>query len=274
MRALLLVAALGALPACELEVIHRSPPAPPSPPRVMSSELHFVFHHDGHTYMQLDTEQQAKIGDKVFVDTDCVATITCVTRVDRYPDYREQTEEGEIGMPPVLAAELDRCDGTYARSAALPRVVVPEPQPNDELLIARATRTLLYSQAADATTREWQFAKMTGDWRSQAQYDVRTLRHPLTNATWISIHAFRIPRCGGDTGINLWGLFRVEPDGSLAVLHLRNLDRILQIHHIIDIEGDGELELVGTERFGDGRVVRANGDYVQSLELVFDGFPC
>jgi len=291
-------------------------PPPPPPKRLLSSELQLVFRVDGASYVQLGdataishgklqlidkdgvensiasveadavpAPERAWLGRKVYVDNDCVATVTGFAVVARVTgdvgysgtehDRRWTTTNVMKEGSPILAAKLDRCDGTYARSASLPQVVVLQKMADDAELIAKAKKSLLASTAATETVSEWlRDFEDEPDWKRDAQYDIRTLRHPITGETWISIHAFNDHGCGTPE-INVWGLFRVREDGTLSASQLRNLGDMVRIDQIIDIEGDGELELIGHPWLGlDVTVTRASGEVEQNLPLPFFGCPC
>jgi hypothetical protein len=231
-----------------------------------------VFHENDHTYMQIQDEQQVRVGQKVFVDNDCVATITGFETVRRVAGDIETI--GKDAGTDVLTAVLDRCDGTYARSAELPMVVVPERRPDDAALIKKAKSMLVRSPAADETQRSWrEDYDSNDDWKEHALYDIRTLYHPITKQTWISIHAYNETGCG-EAPINIWGLFRVDP-GALQMIELRDLGQMTKIEQIIDIEGDGTLELIGRPWLGlDVMVTRTGGDVLDLLPLPYEGCPC
>ncbi|HUS27357.1 MAG TPA: hypothetical protein VMZ53_02580 [Kofleriaceae bacterium] len=281
----------------------------PEPARVISSELKLVFRAGDHSYVKLSSTEalprgKAKIvkderavhalwaadasalpswvGTKVFVDNDCTATITRLHYVSRMSiENLEYTEPGRTVSDAMaergvfIAGELDGCDGTYARSAALPKVVVPETRPDDAELVKKAKRELLRSPAAKETERVWvEDYQSTETWTSQAQYDIRTFRHPLTAQTWISIHAWNGSGCG-DPSVNIWGLFRVDADGTLFTAQIRDLGDMAKIHQIIDIEGDGGFELIGEPWMPlDTVVTDSHGDVLETLELPYDGCPC
>jgi hypothetical protein len=254
--------------------------APKPPPRVISSELKLVFREGDFSYLYIGLAEnvameQARrewIGKEVYVDNDCTAKVIGLQVVERSvgPDDEEQASPVE-----VVGALLDRCDGTYARSTSLPMVVVPETLPDDAELVDRAQRELVRSAAAEKTQRSWvEEYQSTESWKARALYDIRTLRHPLTNQTWISIHAWNERGCG-EGEVNIWGLFRVEADGSLTTKQLRDLGVMTKIDQIIDIEGDGEMELIGSPWIDQDVVLtRASGETLDVLPLPFIGCPC
>lgn len=183
----------------------------------------------------------------------------------------------------VLAAKLADCDGTFARDAALPAVVVPD-SIEDETLASRARAALIASEAAHDTQSEYTkfYAEYDadgeahGNWWDEkyVNFDTRVVRHPTTGVTWVSIHGSLDHSCGDPT-VNVWGLFRVETDGTLAPVQLRKLDDLWEIDQLVDIDNDGELELIGKPWLGlDTVVVRANSEELSRLELPFFGCPC
>jgi hypothetical protein len=104
--------------------------------------------------------------------------------------------------------------------------------------------------------------------------DVRTLRDPQTGTFWISAHAHEQEGCGG-VDINFWGLFRVEADGSLTTVQLRQLGELNQIDHIVDIDGDGIPELVGRGWLEpDNAVTTIDGTDLATFSTPFVGCPC
>jgi hypothetical protein len=273
-----LVAQLAVMSTCEqteTKTVFVPPPLPtvkPPPARVISSELHLVFRDTDTTYMQIEKESDARIGDKFYVDNDCIASVVGYETVMRAAsDWDKISNEERV---PVLSAVLDRCDGTYARSATLPMVVVPERRPDDAALVKIAKRMLFSSPAAAETARSWRDDyDNNDDWKTQALYDIRTLYHPLTKQTWISVHAYNETGCG-EAPINIWGLFRVD-DGALQMVEMRDLGEMTKIDQIIDIEGDGTLELIGRPWLGlDVMVTRASGEQLELLPLPYVGCPC
>lgn len=176
----------------------------------------------------------------------------------------------------VLAARLDRCTGSYARDAALPPIVVPVAIAAPELA-ARATAALLASPAAAATQKAWagEYGQ-PGSWTADPELAItsQVLRHPGTGVVWVSVHARREHGCG-EPDSNVWGLFRVARDGSLVPAVLRQLGELDTIDQLLDVDGDGQLEVLGKPWLGLDRVLeRADGHVLQTLSLPFYGCPC
>lgn len=175
----------------------------------------------------------------------------------------------------VLAAKLAGCTGTYARDAALPAVVVPQPIANAELA-AKAKAALIASQPAQDTQREYLEFDQSGSWwdSEAARFETRIVRHPTTGVTWVSVHGTMEHGCG-DPEVNVWGLFRVQRDGSLVAVQLRRLGDLWSIAQLVDLDDDGELELIGAPWLGlDTVVTRGNGEELDRLALPFFGCPC
>jgi hypothetical protein len=227
---------------------------------------------------------RAWAGKRVTVDNTCETTVTGFAIVSRltgdtgYAGVDADTwtasnvlDEGSR----VLAAKLGGCTGTYARDAALPAVIVPDQVQNAELAAA-ARAALIASRPARDAQLEWLEVEQTGEWHEHelAKLDTRVVRHPTTGVTWVSVHGSMEHGCG-DPEINVWGLFRVQQDGTLAAVQLRKLGDLWSIDHLIDIDNDGELELVGKPWLGlDTVVVRGSGEELERLSLAFFGCPC
>jgi hypothetical protein len=226
-------------------------------------------------------EQRHWLGASVIVDGACKAKVTgisVVARVRGSADYAgEATEEWNASSiyehgAPVLAAKLDNCEGIFARDAALPRIVMFEPIEDYEL--ARlAEEQLVASKPARAVQRLWE-AHSDGDWTASGTTEIgaRVLRHPITKETWVYVHASRYHECGGNE-MNVWGLYRVV-GGHLVTVQERAFHEIHVIEYLIDLEGDGEFEIVGIPSRDDASIVqRASGEEVTRLVLP-DYVPC
>jgi hypothetical protein len=225
------------------------------------------------------------LGQRVVVDGTCTANVTgfaVVARLtgdtgyagidDAHWTARNVLDHGHV----TLAATLDACTGTFARDAALPAVIVPKVLDGNDALAAAAKQQLLASSAARDAQDDWTEYEQKGDWwqNQDVQYKTVIVRHPLTGVTWVSLHAFMERGCG-DPEVNVWGLFRVQPDGTLAAEQLRKLGDLWSVDQLVDIDGDGELELIGQPWLGlDNVVTRASGEELTRLELPFFGCPC
>ena len=224
-------------------------------------------------------------GRAVVVDETCTAHVTgfaVVARLTGDPDYAGETAtrwnarsllaHGSL----VLAARLDRCTGSYAREAALPPIVRLEAVAAP-MLEARAKAALLASRAARALQRSWQHDfGQRGRWEDDRSVEIvaHTLRHPASGAVFVSVFARRDHACG-DFEADLWGLYRVARDGSLVQVQLRQLADLDTIDELLDVDGDGSLELLGKPWLGLDRVLEsAGGAELDQLTLPFYGCPC
>ncbi len=228
---------------------------------------------------------RAWAGKQVVVDGTCRATVTgfaVVSRLAGDPAYagleKAQWDVASVMQSgsQVLAARLDRCSGTFARDAALAPVVIPEPV-RDERLARTARSALLASSAAAEVARSWDelmAAEAEGAWWDHAELSTRVLRHPRTGATFVAVHAHAELACGGPD-VNLWGLYIAAADGTVSPVHETRFEALHSVERIIDVEGDGELELIGRTWLGDDVVVTgANGAERDRLDMQFYGCPC
>jgi hypothetical protein len=227
---------------------------------------------------------QGWTGKQVIVDGRCTASVTgyaVVGRLTGDPGYAGVAGEhwtastvmaqGAI----VLAARIDRCSkGVYARDAALAPIIVPDPV-KDEALAEAAKSALLASDVAKQAAAEWSSTEQEGTWQDHAEFDTRVVRHPVTGVTWVAVHG-NLPEMGcGGPDINVWGLFRVDPDGTLVPVELRKLDELYAIDSLLDVDGDGQLEVLGRPWLGlDVVLAHASGEPIDRLRLPFFGCPC
>ena len=210
---------------------------------------------------------------RVAVDGGCEAKVlgfAVLVRVTGSPSYAGDINADQWTAKAVfengsamLVAKLSGCTGMLARDAALPPIVTPKEITDtaraDELG-ARAKAILLASAASTDTQKEWREAEQTGAWSDQAFVDLEVLQHPTTGVTWVSVHVWHDTGCG-EPEANVWGLFRVAADGELVTSQLRRMSELTGIEQLVDIEGDGELELIGRAWLGvEQRIERASGD--------------
>jgi hypothetical protein len=272
---------------------------PPVIKRVESSELALVFKVGKQSYVKLGDgvgvkrgrakhvkvdgidaaiapvkDTHAWLGREVIVDGTCKAKVTelaIVARLEGWDEKYTAKQVMEDGVP-VLAGKLDGCDGKYARPAELPPVVVPIEIENLKLG-DKAKELVLASRVASEVSEEWQRDEM-GVWQDAASWDIRVFKHPLTGTTWVSAHAFNEPSCGSGE-INLWGLFRVREDGTLVARQLRRLGDMIRIDQLIDIEGDGEIEILGRPWLSVEQMLsHESGETIDEMPLSFIGCPC
>lgn len=230
----------------------------------------------------LSTSYRAWLGREVTVDGACKAKVTgfaVIARLTGSPEFA-----GEDGWTKktvfaagskLIAAQLDGCTGTLARDSALSPIVYPAVLDDDAsaALARQAKAALLATQAARDIQTAWQ-ADRTGAWTKDANVTTQVVRHPTTNATWISVNVSQDFSCG-DPNANLWGLYRVAPDGSLVETQVRALENGTAVEQLVDLDGDGELELLGRTWLDFERTLTsASGAPLQQLALPFFGCAC
>ncbi len=231
-----------------------------------------------------------RLGDKIIVDGTCTTYITgfaIVARLTGSPGYAgdDTSEEWSAKMvmqygAPMIAAKLGDCTGTIARDAALPPAARARALKDDDAkLVANAKRMLLASKVAADTTKEWtEFYKDSTEPRQSWIADSATtwksemFVHPTTHEMWISIHANQLEGCGMPH-VNVWGLYRVEKDGTLTSFDV-NLGGIETIDQLVDLDGDGMMEVVGSAWLGNTLVNDAKGNTLETLDRPFYGCPC
>lgn len=285
------------------------PPAPS--PR--ASEVELVFSVRGETYVEIDTTELPKHGTPTLVEDDpalvSIATVaakdlpdevrawkqrtvtidgTCEARVtgfaviarlrgnatdasDQLTSWTAQSVM-EYGRP-MLAARIDGCTGTFARDAALPAITVLQDTAAPGDLAERAVERFVASRLVVDAQDTWRKAGNDGTWyeASDAHLDTHVMRHPRTGVMWIVIHAYRYGDCG-EVGGNVLGIYRVEADGSLFTVQVRG-GGMGQLDRVIDLEGDGELELVGSGPL-ETMIDRTNGETVRDLGVMSYGCGC
>ncbi len=219
-------------------------------------------------------------GRHVVVDGTCEATVTgfaVVAQLSGDAGYasRDTWDADSVleSGTPVLAARLDKCTGTYARDAALSPIIVPVAVEDDELVQAARTQ-LIASAAAQAVQAKWLEQGRAGHWYDDADLKTQVVRHPKTGVTFVSIHGNISEGCGGPEG-NVWGLFRASSDRTLVPIELRDAGELQTIDKLVDIAGDGELEIIGHPFFGsDTQIARHDGTLIEHFEVPFFGCPC
>ena len=232
-------------------------------------------------------DERAWLGRSVVLDSGCRARVVAFALVARAVGDASWADENakewtssllfEHGGT-VLAARLDGCPvlATWARDASLPPAELPVAIDSPEL-VARAKRALFASAAAKVAQHAW-----THDWQQTGSVfadpalalHVAVLEHPRTHERFVSITAHRDHGCG-DPDTNLWGLFRVKRDGSLAVVTLRALSEVDTMESLVDLDGDGELEAIGRPWLGYDHVLeRPSGDELDRDAVPFFGCPC
>ncbi len=232
----------------------------------------------------LPAGERAWLGRAVRVDARCTAAVTgfaVIARLAGEPRYAGEQAltwtatsvlaHGQL----VLAARLDRCDGTYARDASLADPIEPVAI-DDPVLALRARLVTLASEPARAAQREWEAAGRSGAWfaADAAAITTEVFRHPATGTRWVSVHAALAHDCA-DPSANVWGLFRVSRDGALVPEQLRALSSIETIERLIDVDRDGRWEVLGRPWLELDRVLEtASGDELDRLGVPLFGCSC
>lgn len=174
---------------------------------------------------------------------------------------------------PTLVARIEGCSGMFARDAALPAITVLTDMTDPGNIAERALERFVASRPVVDAQDGWREAGNDGDWYDgpDGHLETHVMRHPRTGVVWVVIHAYRYNDCG-QVGGNVLGIYRVENDGSLATVQVRG-GGMAQLAHVIDLEGDGELELVGSDG-AETMIERTNGDSVRDLSVVLHGCGC
>jgi len=177
-------------------------------------------------------------------------------------------EHGE----PRIVAKLGDCEGTWARAASESPVAVGITAESGPL-VAAARVDLFAGELAKQTQDEWRAAKLEGDWRTEVPITALVARHPVTNERWVVLHARRGGGCG-DHEVNILAAYRVNDDGTVTRVHAQTVD-LESIQQLIDIDGDGTFEVIGTRAWGlDRAFIDLHGNSLSTLPLQFYGCPC
>lgn len=174
----------------------------------------------------------------------------------------------------VIAAKLDACTGTYARDAALPAMAVAPALARDRDADASALAHFRALPEAKTAQRTWHDAGNPGHWLKDeyTTVDQRAFRQPTTGAPMVSVHARAGVGCGG-IGINLWAIFEVRRN-TLEPVSVRDLGTIGSIEHVLDIDGDGNLEVIARDNTFDLVLLSSSGAELLRLHEPFVGCPC
>jgi hypothetical protein len=211
------------------------------PPRVIDANAAVA----GVRARDLDAPERAWLGRALTIDGTCTAHVVGFAVVGRIQNDRDTHDPFEDASP-ELAARLDGCRGLVARDAQRPPAVLPE-LVEDADLASRARAQVIASEASHEIQREWGDAPGMPRWQDQTPFDIRVLRHPLTGAMFVLVHAHRAGGCGEGTHTNLIAMFRVRADRSLHAIAIRNAE-LDTIDRVLDVDRDGTLELVGEDQ--------------------------
>lgn len=227
-------------------------------------------------------------GTEVIVDGTCRATVIGFAIVARLAGDSAYASDADVDDgwtaasvmrlgAPMLAARLDGCSGELARAASLPAMIVPEVI-TDGKLVAAAKKKLFASADAKAARAAWAAWETEMESTEHKELDfgevtARVVRHPKTGATFVSIHTTTGGGCGYPD-ISMWGLYRADESGTLTRIPTK-IGELLTIDRFVDLEGDGELEIVGRPWIGTERMVsRASAEVIERLEQPFFGCAC
>ncbi len=169
----------------------------------------------------------------------------------------------------LLAARLEGCDGTYARAARLPELEVFTETAHELAPVAR--ERFLASEPVMETQRDWYDTGHSGTWYEEEDARVTALvfAHPRTGVEWVVVHAnLDGGPCGTSYGV--LGLYRIDGD-NLVDVSVRT-SGLEQIDGLVDIDRDGEPELLGSSN-GFQTLDRADGAIITSISVgeVYDG---
>ncbi|HWO20571.1 MAG TPA: hypothetical protein VNO30_17495 [Kofleriaceae bacterium] len=213
------------------------------------------------TTAALPAELRAWAGRTVLVDGVCRARVVGFAEVSRIsgeppePD-RDDTDEADAGEDDapatwtiesvtdanvVLAARLDDCTGTWARSTDYSPAAVAAKLDAPELE-ATARKELLARSDFDPTQEAWAKEGGEGDWRDAAEVVTHVYQHPLTGERWVFAQA-RHPGGCGEPGFGMMAAYRASADGT--VRRVADLEfGYDDIAEVVDVDGDGQPELV------------------------------
>ncbi|HSK05783.1 MAG TPA: hypothetical protein VK932_31255 [Kofleriaceae bacterium] len=209
------------------------------------------------TTAAMPAELRAWAGRSVLVDGVCRARVVGFAEVSRIsgdpadpyrydPDEDDEepatwTIESITDSGVVLAAQLDDCTGTWARSTDYAPAAVAAQIDAPELEEA-AREDLLARQDVDPTQEAWTEAGGEGDWRDAAEVVTQAYQHPLTDERWVFVQARRPGGCG-DPGFGMMAAYRAHADGT--VRRVADLEfGYDDIAEVVDIDGDGQPELM------------------------------
>jgi hypothetical protein len=222
-------------------------------------------------------------GQKIVAGESCHATITGLAVVSQlvgdaaYADLEgDWTAENAFEQGhPMIAARLDGCaEHTLARLESARPFVIPTIV-EDARLAATARRTVLASATASAAQNRWVEGGGEGRWQDHAAFDVRMMKHPGTGTTWVVVFVKNEVDDCGIPEVNLLSTFQVGSNGKLRPISSGLVAELHALEWVLDLDGDGELELVGEPWLGLDRLITdGKGEVQDRLEVPFFGCPC
>ena len=202
-----------------------------------SSTMHVV--EDDYVYAAIGPVFTAPTSASEFVfDGGCRETpreLAMIARVSGAPIFEADADHwtassilanGEV----VIAAKVLHCKGGFATTKPVTRLVPV----NDPALASRARDVLLHSEFARKAVADWKEMRGNHAWTEDARIDTIVVRD--RGVTWISAHAHTDGFGCGAPSAGFWGLFRVDANGTLEQVALRELD-VASIDALVDIDG-------------------------------------
>ncbi|MDX2093752.1 MAG: hypothetical protein SFX73_38295 [Kofleriaceae bacterium] len=229
-------------------------------------------------------------GRTVLVDGTCKARVVGFAEVARasgdapgIEEYWNLSEDERPASPPawtledlmndevILAAKLDGCAGTWARSTDYQPAQVARAVSSPSLETDAIADLLAIDDGADPIQDAWKEMGGEGDWRESVDIEAKTFEHPDTGEKWIFASAYKEGSCG-DPSASKMAAYRVTASG--AVQRFTELDYAGEtLQEVVDLDGDGQPELV----FGSGGsatlVDLANKEHA-SIAVPFHTYGC
>lgn len=223
-------------------------------------------------------------GRSVLVDGVCRARVVGFAEVSRVSgdpsepwdddgdNHRETwTVDSVTEANVVLAAKLDGCSGTWARSEDYsPAAIVAKIDAPGLEDAARAD--LLARVDGDLTQDSWKEAGGTGDWRDAGEIVASVYRHPLTDEQWIFVQARKYGSCG-DPGFAVMAAYRANDDGTVR----RVADLTFgydAIREVVDLDGDGQPELFLGDGGDSSELVDLANESHESISVAHHSYGC
>lgn len=170
----------------------------------------------------------------------------------------------------VLAAKLDRCDGTWARAAdwSPAAIVAKVDAPALERVAADDMVAMFDSELAD----DWREQGGEGTWRDAAKVTTSTWAHPLTEERWIFVQASHPGTCG-EANIEKLAAYRVGADGQPRFVSELGGGHDT-IEQVIDVDGDGQPELLMASEDDSTELVDLAGSGQQAIYIPHVSYGC
>nr|HEX4313221.1 hypothetical protein [Kofleriaceae bacterium] len=225
----------------------------------------------------LDDAERSWLGKLIVVDG------TCRARIDRFAirgglsgETVDQMSAGELLAQgePTLVAHLDACrGGKTARDASLApadAAVLDTAAPDAASLRALAEHDLWASEPGRADRRVYDDSRGQPD-PHEIETASTVVVHPRTHDRFVIVHARLVGEaCSSDASFELGAIYRVTPGGDLVRVYIGDTSPIDLAQPIVDLDGDGEFEVVGdhdvTSLRGDTLATRRGDNFL--------GCPC